>query len=104
MLLRSEAINTGREIADGLQFPGALRKADVELVFEPEYHFDHSERIDRQLVDTRRRMNELRCDFELLRENLPQAFERWLCFRAQLASSSDSNLPNGGTPWEVGAL
>jgi hypothetical protein len=34
MLLRSEAINTGREIADGLQFPGALGKTDVELVFE----------------------------------------------------------------------
>jgi len=72
MLLRSETINTGREIADGLQFPGALGKTDVELVFELEYHFDHGERIDRELVHTRRRVNELRRDFELLRENLPQ--------------------------------
>ena len=102
MLLRSEAINTRREIADGAQFPGRLRKTDVELVFEAEYHFDHGERIDRQFVHTRRRMNELGRDFELLRENLPQAFERCVCFRAQLASSSDSNLPNGGAPWEVG--
>src|SRR4026208_283174 len=104
MLLRSETINTGREIADGLQFPGALGKTDVELVFELEYHFDHGERIDRELVHTRRRVNELRRDFELLRENLPQAFERCVCFHAQLASSSDANLPNGGTPREVGTM
>ena len=97
MLLGHEAINTGDEIADGLQLSGLLRKTDVERVFQLENHFDHGQRIDREFVHTHRRMDELRRDVELFRENLSQAFERGVFFSAQLASSSDSNLPSGDT-------
>ena len=77
----SEAVNSGHEIADCRQFAGVLRKTDLELVLQPEDHFDHGERIDRELVQTRRRMDELRRDFELLRKNLPQALERCVFLR-----------------------
>ena len=97
MLLGHEAINTGDEIADGLQLSALLGKTDVERVFQLENHLDDSEGIDREFVHTRLRMNELRRDVELLRENLSQAFERGVFFSAQLASSSDSNLPSGDT-------